>query len=66
MRIAFDDLPASPTKLPDKFVVPYSPASRKEDDTVYSLLSRFGIPEGKYYSAHKSRWGTRLLVRQER
>jgi uncharacterized membrane protein len=61
-----DELPADPTKLPDKFIVLYRPASRKEDDAVHSLLNRFGITEEKYYSGHNSRWGTDLLVLQER
>lgn len=61
-----EELPADPTKLPDKFIVLYRPAAGKEDAAVHSLLNRFDITEEKYYSAHNSRWGTDLLVLQER
>jgi hypothetical protein len=63
---SIDELPADPTKLPDRFIVLYRPALRQEVDAVDSLLNRFGITHEKYYSAHNSRWGTRLLVLQER
>ncbi|MGA2859424.1 MAG: hypothetical protein ABSE40_21365 [Candidatus Sulfotelmatobacter sp.] len=55
-----------PMKLPDRFIVLYRPAAQEEDYAVHSLLNRFSITEEKYYSAHNSRWGTRLLVLQER
>lgn len=61
-----EELLADPAKLPDKCIVLYRPAAPAEDAAVHSLLNRFGITEEKYYSAHNSRWGTRLLVLQER
>ena len=60
------ELPADPTKLPDKCIVLYRPESPKEDQAVHSLFSRFSVTEAKYYSARNSSWRTDLVVLEKR
>ena len=61
-----DELPVDPAKLPEKCIVLYRPEARGENAAMDRLRDRFDITWEKYYSAHNSRWGTRLLVLQKR